>query len=216
MQIHWFAFGLCSPRDMNHLSCAKLPESGSLIQSFKAVNQFRALSGLLIRKKKKKKAANLRPNWSSVNAMALSPVASIQHLTSVLSIALCQRPWIESLQLETLGNDWAKSPTHLQHSLISWERDGSVYACESMRTPTHFITRQLIQYLKLSQHFLSLRFPLSFCDEWASVLLPQFTQLLEILSQWRQRCRVKKQRWRQLWTFTFSSKRANINYSHFR
>lgn len=136
------------------LSCAKLPKSGSLIQSFDTMNQFRDLSR---EKKRKKKAANPRPNWSLVNAVGLSPVALIQHLTSVLSISPCQRPWIESLQLETLGNDWAKSSTHLQHSLISWERDGSAYVCvcESVRTLTHFITWQLIHYLKLFQHFLS-------------------------------------------------------------
>lgn len=131
-------------REMNHLSCAKLPESGFLIQSFNAVNQFGA-----IRKEKKKKPANPRPNWSSVNAVGLSPVATIQHLTSVLSISLCQRPRIESLQLETLGNDWAKSPTHLQHSLISWERGVCVCECKSTGTPTRFITRQLIHYFKL-------------------------------------------------------------------
>lgn len=86
LQVITFAVGHHSFTSEAVLLIIKLHRKGSLAQSFDTVNQLRALS-----RTKKKKLAYPGPNWSSVNAVGPSPVASIQRLTSVLSISPCQR-----------------------------------------------------------------------------------------------------------------------------
>lgn len=89
-----------------------------------------------------------------------------------------------------------KCPTHLEHSLISWERDGSVYVCvcEGGRTPARFYHTPADPLFKTFTTFSFFKVPPSHpVMNELRVLQPRFKQLLQMLSQLKQRCRVNEQ-----------------------